>query len=104
MIIYFVNLFCDVFYARLINEKIESLAVSLTNKTVKEISHEAQVTSPGISNEPLKPRSIQLVGAQDQSAVGVELVQVKEQKNLNKNTRSNINGIPLTFISKLFLS
>lgn len=39
---------------------------------------------------------MQLFGTQDQSAVGVELVQVKENRNLDKHSRSNINGNPLT--------
>ena len=60
---------------RVINEKIESLVISLANKSDKTVIPSAE--EKPIMKSPPKPLADQISGLQDHSTVGVELVQVR---------------------------
>lgn len=60
---------------RVINEKIESLALSCANKAEKGVKPSAEEST--IMKPPSKPSQDQILGFQDRSTVGVELVQVR---------------------------
>ncbi|XP_020573351.1 uncharacterized protein LOC110019841 isoform X2 [Phalaenopsis equestris] len=62
---------------RFINEKIESLVLSLANKADKDSNTSTDLTANVKSNASSKPSVEQLSGLQDRSAVGLELVQFK---------------------------
>ncbi|KAJ0986271.1 hypothetical protein J5N97_004627 [Dioscorea zingiberensis] len=84
------NLACP----RVINEKIESLVLSVTNKAdkgVKPSSEEVHVVKPNGSSKAV---AAQFSGFQDRSTVGVELVQFKHDKLGSTSDERVANKIP----------
>lgn len=79
---------------RVINEKIESLVLSLANKADKGVKPSAEETP--IMKPPSKPSPDQIMGFQDRSTIGVELVQVRHAPSstaCNERIIKGSNGI-----------
>ncbi|OUZ99956.1 Phox homologous domain [Macleaya cordata] len=80
---------------RFINERIESLVLSINNKANKGATPTAQETSQHKPNGASRTSSGQLLGLQDRSVSGVELVQFKHENSgvsTDEAVKKNVNG------------
>jgi len=75
---------------RVINEKIESLVISLANKSDKTVIPSAE--EKPIMKSPPKPSADQISGFQDRSTIGVELVQVRHARSSTASDEGIIKG------------